>query len=395
MALRAARPAVESATSSIPPDWQAAAGRSGIGESRAASRPRRARRGRRRRPSHRLRRPGRRREPRVRRNERRRPALCRARRLPEPAPWPAGRLPQPGPLRTGARARSRTSRAAATAPTRPVPAGTPVPVSAESTASGSWPPWRQPPELHARPAEDLQELRIEVGPRRIISSVVAMAAGAMVRGHRSDHGRLHAVHRATTATSPTRTATSSSSLRHLRQSGYRSEFSPLRRWARRARLLGGASSLLGGLFGSASNAADRAQGHHPTGAPATRRSRRRPTRSCRSSRAAPATALGRRDVLERGPRPVRLVRPKLAAEMEAERARSRSSRCARRCRPRRSSPATSAPGRPSARTAASRSARSSSAPTAARPTGQAKCTECGNDLPPGTRFCGNCGTKVS
>ncbi len=24
-----------------------------------------------------------------------------------------------------------------------------------------------------------------------------------------------------------------------------------------------------------------------------------------------------------------------------------------------------------------------------------KCTNCGNDLAPGTRFCGNCGTKVA
>jgi membrane protease subunit (stomatin/prohibitin family) len=29
-----------------------------------------------------------------------------------------------------------------------------------------------------------------------------------------------------------------------------------------------------------------------------------------------------------------------------------------------------------------------------RSTGQAKCTDCGNDLAPGTPFCGNCGTPV-
>jgi len=29
------------------------------------------------------------------------------------------------------------------------------------------------------------------------------------------------------------------------------------------------------------------------------------------------------------------------------------------------------------------------------PTGQNKCSQCGNDLPAGTRFCGNCGAKAS
>ncbi|NJD29205.1 MAG: zinc ribbon domain-containing protein [Chloroflexi bacterium] len=177
-------------------------------------------------------------------------------------------------------------------------------------------------------------------------------------------------------------------------SGYRSEFirSNL---GTASTLLRGASGLLGGVLGSASNVADRAKDITDRGA---------------RDEALKKAANEIMPLFTRCPRCNRWVdetcwnearglcisdAPKLATEMEAERAQVEISQMREAMRTQ-----TVFSGDTTARTTVCTncgkpvgSERFCS--NCGQPTGQAKCTGCGNDLPPGARFCGNCGTAVA
>ncbi len=176
-------------------------------------------------------------------------------------------------------------------------------------------------------------------------------------------------------------------------SGYRSEFirSNL---GLASSVLGGASSMLGGFFGSASRAADSAKDITDRGA---------------RDEALQKAANEIMPLFKRCPRCSKWVdetcwnearglcigcAPKLATEMEAERAQVEIDQM-------RQAMATQTvfSGDTSARTTVCTNC---GKPVGSErfcsncrtPTGQAKCSGCGADLAPGTRFCGNCGTKV-
>jgi ribosomal protein L32 len=177
-------------------------------------------------------------------------------------------------------------------------------------------------------------------------------------------------------------------------SGYRSEFirSNL---GTATTLLQGASSVLGGLFGGASNVADRAKD-------ATDRGARDDALKTASNEIMP--------LFTRCPRCNRWVdetcwnearglcisdAPKLASEMEAERAQVEINQMREAMRTE-----TVFSGDTSAKaticTSCGKPVGSERfCANCGTPTGQAKCAQCGNDLAAGARFCGNCGTKTA
>jgi hypothetical protein len=178
------------------------------------------------------------------------------------------------------------------------------------------------------------------------------------------------------------------------RSGYRSEFirSNL---GTASTLLRGASGFLGGMLGSAGNVADRAKDITDRGArdDALKRASNEImplfTRCPRCSNWVDETCWNEARGLC-----VRCA-PKLAAELEAERATVEIQQMREKMRTE-----TVFSGDTSAKTTVCTgcgkpvgSERFCS--NCGQPTGQAKCAQCGNDLPPGGRFCGNCGAKAS
>ncbi len=178
------------------------------------------------------------------------------------------------------------------------------------------------------------------------------------------------------------------------RSGYRSEFIRSK-LGTASTLLGGASGLVGGLFGGASYAADRAKDIADRGA-----------RDSALQKAANEIM----PLFTRCPRCSRWVdetcwnearglcitdAPKLAAEMEAQRATVEIQQMREQL-----ATETVFTGDTSARTTVCAncgkpvgSERFCS--NCGAPTGQGKCAQCGSDLAPGARFCGNCGAKAS
>jgi ribosomal protein L32 len=177
-------------------------------------------------------------------------------------------------------------------------------------------------------------------------------------------------------------------------SGYRSQF-VRSNLGTASSLLGGASSLIGGLFGSASNAADRAKEISDRGA---------------RDEALKKAANEIMPLFTRCPRDSKWVdetcwnearglcvscAPKLASEMEAERQAVEIQQMREKMQTE-----TVFSGDVSARATVCTNCgkpvgSERFCANCGTPTGQAKCTQCGNDLPAGTRFCANCGTKVS
>lgn len=176
-------------------------------------------------------------------------------------------------------------------------------------------------------------------------------------------------------------------------SGYRSEFkrSGL---GTASSLLSGASSLVGGLFGGASNAANQAKQIADRGArddalkAAANEIMPLFTRCTRSSHWVDETCWNEARGL------CVSCAPKLAGEMEAERASVEIAQMREAVRGE-----TVFSGDTSARTTVCTNCgkpvgSERFCANCGTPTAQATCTQCGNDLAPGTRFCGNCGTKV-
>jgi hypothetical protein len=176
-------------------------------------------------------------------------------------------------------------------------------------------------------------------------------------------------------------------------SGYRSEFMRSN-LGTAGSLLSGASSVLGGFFGSASNAADRAKDITDRGArdealkKASNEIMPLFTRCPRCNRWADETCWNEARGL------CTSCAPKLANEMEAERANVEISQM-------RQAMATETvfSGDTSARATVCTSCgkpvgSEKFCSNCGTPTGQDKCPQCGNDVAPGTRFCGNCGAKV-
>jgi ribosomal protein L32 len=177
-------------------------------------------------------------------------------------------------------------------------------------------------------------------------------------------------------------------------SGYRSQF-VRSNLGTASSLLGGASSLIGGFFGSASNAADRAKEISDRGA---------------RDEALKKAANEIMPLFTRCPRDSKWVdetcwnearglcvscAPKLASEMEAERQAVEIQQMREKMQTE-----TVFSGDVSARATVCTNCgkpvgSERFCANCGTPTGQAKCTQCGNDLPAGTRFCANCGTKVS
>jgi ribosomal protein L32 len=177
-------------------------------------------------------------------------------------------------------------------------------------------------------------------------------------------------------------------------SGYKSEFirSNL---GTASTLLSGASGLIGGLFGSASNVADRAKEITDRGA---------------RDEALKKAANEIMPLFTRCPRCSKWVdetcwnearglcvsdAPKLAAEMEAERAQVEIQQMRQKMQTE-----TVFSGDVSARTTVCTNCgkpvgSERFCANCGTPTAQAKCSKCGNDLAPGTLFCPNCGTKVA
>jgi hypothetical protein len=176
-------------------------------------------------------------------------------------------------------------------------------------------------------------------------------------------------------------------------SGYRSEFKRSN-LGTASSLLSGASSLVGGIFGSASNAANQAKDIADRGA---------------RDEALKAAANEIMPLFTRCPRSSQWVdetcwnearglcvqcAPKLAAEMEAERASVEIAQMRQQMQAE-----TVFTGDTSARaTVCSNCGKPVGSErfcsNCGSPVGQAKCSQCGSDVAPGTRFCGNCGAKV-
>jgi len=176
-------------------------------------------------------------------------------------------------------------------------------------------------------------------------------------------------------------------------SGYRSEFirSSL---GTASSLLEGASGLIGGIFGSASNVADRAKDITDRGArdDALKKAANEImplfTRCPRCSQWVDETCWNEARGL------CTSCAPKLAAELEAERASVEIQQMRQAMQTE-----TVFSGDTSAKATVCTNCgkpvgSERFCANCGTPTGQAKCTQCGNDLAAGARFCGNCGTKV-
>jgi hypothetical protein len=177
-------------------------------------------------------------------------------------------------------------------------------------------------------------------------------------------------------------------------SGYRSEFirSNL---GTAGTLLEGASSLLGGFFGSASNVADRAKDITDRGArddalkKAADELMPNFTRCPRCNRWVDGTCWNEARGL------CISDAPKLAAELEAERASVEIAQMRQQIRTE-----TVFSGDTSAKTTVCTNCgkpvgSERFCANCGTPTGQAKCAQCGADIAAGARFCGNCGTPVA
>ena len=89
------------------------------------------------------------------------------------------------------------------------------------------------------------------------------------------------------------------------------------------------------------------------------------------------------------------ARPSWPARWRRRGRRSRSSRCSRPCSTETVSAATRATRTTVCTNCGKPVGSEKFCSNCGTPTGLAKCTNCGNDLAPGTRFCGNCGSKVA
>jgi hypothetical protein len=177
-------------------------------------------------------------------------------------------------------------------------------------------------------------------------------------------------------------------------SGYRSEFKRSN-LGTASSLLSGASSLIGGIFGQASNAAYQAKNIADRGErdkaleEAANEIMPLFTRCPRSSHWVDETCWNEARGL------CVSCAPKLAGEMEAERASVEIAQMREAMREE-----TVFSGDTSATTTVCASCgkpvgSERFCSNCGAPTAQAKCTQCGNDLPPGARFCGNCGAKTA
>ncbi|MEI7743069.1 MAG: zinc ribbon domain-containing protein [Chloroflexota bacterium] len=177
-------------------------------------------------------------------------------------------------------------------------------------------------------------------------------------------------------------------------SGYRSEFirSSL---GTVGNLLSGAGSIVGGFFGSAANAADRVKDITDRGArdealqKASNEIMPLFTRCPRCNNWVDETCWNQARTL------CVSCAPNVAAEMEAERATVELGQMKEAMQKE-----TVFSGDTSARqtvcTSCGKPVGSEKfCSNCGTPTGQNKCSQCGNDLPAGTRFCGNCGAKAS
>jgi hypothetical protein len=177
-------------------------------------------------------------------------------------------------------------------------------------------------------------------------------------------------------------------------SGYKSEF--VRSSLGTANtLLSGASSLIGGIFSSASSATDRVKDFADRGArdealqKASGELMGYFTRCPRDNRWVDETCWNTARGLCVG------CAPNLAAEMEAERSQVEINQMREAMQNE-----TVFSGDTSARqTVCSNCGKPVGSEkfcsNCGTPTGQSKCAQCGAELAPGTRFCGNCGTKAS
>ena len=177
-------------------------------------------------------------------------------------------------------------------------------------------------------------------------------------------------------------------------SGYRSEFIRSK-LATAGNILGGASNLLGGIFGSASSVADRAKEITDRGA---------------RDEALKKASNDLMHYFKRCPRNNMWVdetcwneerglcvncAPKLATEMEAERAAVQIQQMRQTMEA-----STQFSGDISTRTTVCTNCgkpvgSEKFCSNCGTPVGLGKCRSCGNDLAPGQRFCGNCGTPAA
>ena len=177
-------------------------------------------------------------------------------------------------------------------------------------------------------------------------------------------------------------------------SGYRSEFirSNL---GTAGNILGGASNLLGGLFGSASNAADKAKEITDRGA-RDNALKKASNDIMHNFQRCPRNNMWVDETCWNDERGLCVsCAPKLAAEMEAERQAVELQQMRAKMQTE-----TVFSGDTSARTTVCTSCgkpvgSEKFCSNCGTPVGLGKCSQCGNDVPPGTRFCGNCGNKMA
>jgi Double zinc ribbon len=177
-------------------------------------------------------------------------------------------------------------------------------------------------------------------------------------------------------------------------SGYRSEFirSSL---GTAGSILGGASNLLGGFFGSASNAADKAKEMTDRGA-RDNALKKASNEIMHNFQRCPRNNMWVDETCWNEERGLCVnCAPKLAAEMEAERGAVELQQMRAKMQTE-----TVFSGDTSARTTVCTNCgkpvgSEKFCSNCGAPVGLSKCPKCGNDVPPGTRFCGNCGNKMA
>jgi len=176
-------------------------------------------------------------------------------------------------------------------------------------------------------------------------------------------------------------------------SGYRSEF--IRSNVGTAgNILSGASSLIGGFFGSAANAADRVKDITDRGArdealkKASNEISGKFTRCTRCNKWVDETCWNEARGLCVG------CAPNLASEMEAERASVEISQMRTAMSQETVFSGDTAARQTVCKTCGKPVGSEKFCANCGTPTGQAHCTQCGGDLPAGARFCGSCGAKA-
>lgn len=177
-------------------------------------------------------------------------------------------------------------------------------------------------------------------------------------------------------------------------SGYRSEFIRSN-VGTVGNILSGASSLVGGLFGSAANAADRVKDITDRGArdealqKAANEIMPLFTRCPRCNNWVDETCWNEARGLCVG------CAPKLAAEMEAERASVEISQMRTAMQQETVFSGDTAARSTVCATCGKPVGSEKFCSNCGTPTGQAKCAQCGAELPTGAKFCGNCGSKTA